>query len=229
MDNGKHLDNIILIPEKDDQYFSNQINDSNNKTEYYSAKSEKDIILDFNEKININRNNNSKISNLNLKNDNECSINFKNKKISLEYSTDSFDSVDDKSSVLDLKDEYYQIKENLNSNEFSKIREIDKKIVNKEISKRMSQNNNRLDKLKRIENKLKNEVKKVFKFDNANNINNVAYPNIPGILKEEKKSKLVLANLSKDSGYSILTKEEANNILDENLFCEYYFYTKKEL
>jgi hypothetical protein len=148
---------------------------------------------------------------------------------------DSFDTLpEEKSSSYNLESEYTEMKEHLKNGDYEKVRDLDRRIVQKEIAKRKVENNLRLDKLKKLEEKLSSEVKRIVSGENTGsypgmNQLQMIHPNFPGVPKEESKVKLVLVNVNKGEGYSIIQQEQLEEQFHEHKFCDYYFYTKKNI
>jgi len=109
----------------------------------------------------------------------------------------------------------------LNNKDYVSIREFDSKILTKEMMKRKSQNKNRLDKLKSLEEKLINEVERMTGFSELDN-NRHKFKS-----ERDKILDLNLINVNKGEGFSILTSDEVNEKFHQHKFCDYIFYTKK--
>lgn len=130
-------------------------------------------------------------------------------------SVDSFDTIlsDDLTlNIISLENEYKLLNEYLKNCDYDKVSEITKNIVIKEISIRKAENKKRINKLKELEDKLnfEKEEGKLNLFDN-----------------NDKKNKLVLANIIKEEGYHIVTENFIKENYNENKFCDYYYYTNK--
>lgn len=133
----------------------------------------------------------------------------------------------------ELEKEYKEMKEYIEENQFDKIRELDQKILRKEIKKRKEENKERLENLKRIEQKLSEENNRMamsesqFQFKAGNNYDLVNSLFIPNVLNSNKKVDLVLANVEKGGGYRVLPQTEFNIKYDAVPFGGYVFYQKK--
>lgn len=141
-------------------------------------------------------------------------------------SSDSFDSSsDEETNNYQLDVEYEQMRDFLHNKDFNRMRELDKKIVQKEITKRKAENKRRLERLKKLEEKVMTDVRRV-SYGNSN-VNNTLHLNLPNMGGESIKSKLYLANSEKEGGFFIFTQEEVEAMFDQQKFCDFYFYTKK--
>lgn len=128
---------------------------------------------------------------------------------------DSFDSqIVITSDKKRYEKEYKLMEELINASDFDKLAEIDLSILLKEISRRKNENIKRLEKLKKLEDKM--ETVKVLNEFNSNVDRN-----------DNEKANLVLSNIKKDQGYYIVRNEEIIANFDEQLFCSNKFYTKK--
>lgn len=235
---------ILVIPKQE--------NISNSYyTEYFSAKSEASFLKDKltprenEENININNefidsdfiDSQNKIKAKDIKIDNshgQSHIPYHKTTAQTEViRRDSFDTLpEEKSNSYQLESEYREIKDHLKNGDYEKVRDLDRRIVQKEIAKRKVENNKRLDKLKKLEEKLASDTKRIVSAENCiHGINQLQmiHPNFPGVPKDDSKVKLVLVNKNKGEGYSILQQEQLEDNFHEHKFCDYYFYTKKNI
>jgi hypothetical protein len=94
--------------------------------------------------------------------------------------------------------------------------------------KRKIENKKRLEKLKKLEEKLKNDYKKPNDNLISSGINSMNVNALHPFNENYNKQNLVLSNIVKDGGYSIITEEMAKEILEPQYFCEYIFHTMKK-
>jgi hypothetical protein len=107
--------------------------------------------------------------------------------------------------------EYEEMKGFIKDNQFHKIRELDAKILNKEIMIRKEENSKRL---RAIEEKLKD----LDKSDKQGG---------PRSTMASEKDEFVLANLYKDGGYRIISKKEFDEGHDRIQRIDMEYYKKK--
>ena len=139
------------------------------------------------------------------------------------------DSID-----YELEKEYKEMKEFFIEKQYDKIRELDEKILQKEILKRKKENKERLENLKKIEQKLLEENNRMvmsesqFQFKTGGNPELVNSLYIPNVLNTNKKVDLVLANVEKGGGYQVIRQDEFNLNYEAVPFGGFVFYQKKE-
>jgi hypothetical protein len=111
----------------------------------------------------------------------------------------------------DLDQEYEKMKRLIENEDWEGVKDLDRRILNMERDKRRREISSRLDILQRLESNLDHEMRRSLMDEE----------------KIEKTKELYLVNINEGEGYSILNEDEVNDLLVEQTFCGYVFYTKK--